>query len=44
MTFEGTMENIVLVFEAVGVAVIAIGGVVALQGAALESGSEGDAG
>jgi len=30
MTFEGTMENIVLVFEAVGVAIIAIGGVVAL--------------
>ena len=32
MTFEGTMENIVLVFEAVGVAIIAIGGVVALVG------------
>ena len=30
MTFEGTMENIVLAFEAVGVAIIAIGGVVAL--------------
>jgi uncharacterized membrane protein len=30
MTFEGTMENIALVFEAVGVAIIGIGGVVAL--------------
>ncbi len=30
MTFEGTMENIALVFEAVGVAIIAIGGIVAL--------------
>jgi uncharacterized membrane protein len=30
MTFEGTMENIALIFEAVGVAIIAIGGVIAL--------------
>ncbi|MGA7756437.1 MAG: DUF1622 domain-containing protein [Ilumatobacteraceae bacterium] len=30
MTFEGAMENIALVFEAVGVAIIAIGGVIAL--------------
>ena len=30
MTFEGAMENIALVFEAVGVAIIVIGGVVAL--------------
>jgi len=30
MTFEGVMENIALVFEAVGVAIIAIGGIVAL--------------
>jgi len=30
MTFEGTMENIALIFEGVGVAIIAIGGVVAL--------------
>jgi uncharacterized membrane protein len=30
MTFEGVMENIALAFEAVGVAIIAAGGVVAL--------------
>jgi uncharacterized membrane protein len=30
MTFEGTMENIALIFEAVGVAIIAIGGIIAL--------------
>ena len=30
MTFEGAMENIAVVFEAVGVAIIVIGGVVAL--------------
>ncbi len=30
MTFEGTMENIVLAFEAVGVTIIIVGGVIAL--------------
>jgi uncharacterized membrane protein len=30
MTFEGTMENIALAFEVVGVAIIALGGVVAI--------------
>ena len=30
MTFEHTMENIVLAFEAVGVAIIVLGGLVAL--------------
>ena len=30
MTFEDTMENIVLAFEAVGVAIIVLGGLVAL--------------
>jgi uncharacterized membrane protein len=30
MTFEGTMQNIVLVFEAVGVAIISVGGIIAI--------------
>ena len=30
MTFEGTMENIALIFEGVGVTIIAVGGIVAL--------------
>jgi hypothetical protein len=30
MTFESVMENIALAFEAVGVAIIAVGGIVAL--------------
>jgi uncharacterized membrane protein len=36
MSFEGTMENVGSVFEAVGVAVIVIGGLAALVGGARE--------